>query len=529
MNSSNRIQVVLISLILLSQTVFGQKTVDLIPGEYWWGGQIGASGQMPYEEGFTADLSDDLNGQVQPLLLSNKGRYIWNTQPFAISMDNLKMTLSGADGFVVGQAGESLADAYRYAVENFHSFKGKNPDQALFEKVVYDVATDLGKNLSQTTLLGYAQSILSKGLPAGVLAIGDQWQKDFGHWVFDGAKFSDPKSMMEKLHELEFEVMLTVNPFVSPDSENFKILHHTQDVLFKDPLDPEEPKIIKWWNGYSAMLDFTNPNANIWLKEELKQLKKQYNIDGFKFEGGNFSFYEDVIANEDLLPSEHAALYVQLGEQFNMNEFTTGWKMGGMATLQSVEVPGLEWRHLSNIVPSATTLGLMGHPYSCIDVDLSVLQGVDTMDQELVVRYAQLQAMMPSLKIALLPLKTLDKGYEDAMIKAIQLHSQFGKYISKAAGTSATTGVPLIQSMEYAYPNQGLEFVTDQFMLGRDLLVAPILKRGERSRKVWLPEGIWLSGTGKAVKGPAEVTVDAPIDVLPYFRRGQVEGTDSGK
>jgi alpha-glucosidase (family GH31 glycosyl hydrolase) len=60
----------------------------------------------------------------------------------------------------------------------------------------------------------------------------------------------------------------------------------------------------------------------------------------------------------------------------------------------------------------------------------------------------------------------------------------------------------------------------DQWMLGPDLLVAPVLEEGATEREVWLPEGCWqLHGAGQELDGHATLTVDAPLDVLPWFAR----------
>ena len=73
--------------------------------------------------------------------------------------------------------------------------------------------------------------------------------------------------------------------------------------------------------------------------------------------------------------------------------------------------------------------------------------------------------------------------------------------------------------MEYVFPGQGFETVTDQFMLGCDVLVAPVQRKGERTRRVLLPEGRWTYGDGAVYEGGRAVTVPAGLDILPYFTR----------
>ena len=70
--------------------------------------------------------------------------------------------------------------------------------------------------------------------------------------------------------------------------------------------------------------------------------------------------------------------------------------------------------------------------------------------------------------------------------------------------------------LEYVFPHQGFEDVTDCFMLGEDVLVAPVVEEGARSRTLRLPDGVW-EYADKTVYTGGVVQVPAPLHVLPYF------------
>jgi alpha-glucosidase (family GH31 glycosyl hydrolase) len=72
--------------------------------------------------------------------------------------------------------------------------------------------------------------------------------------------------------------------------------------------------------------------------------------------------------------------------------------------------------------------------------------------------------------------------------------------------------------MEYQFPNEGFEKIDDQFALGERIIVAPVIEKGAVERKVVLPKGKWLYLENREYDG-GEVTVSAPISVLPYFVR----------
>ncbi len=89
--------------------------------------------------------------------------------------------------------------------------------------------------------------------------------------------------------------------------------------------------------------------------------------------------------------------------------------------------------------------------------------------------------------------------------------------ILQLAKESAKTGEPIVRSMEYVFPHQGYEKVSNQFLLGDNILIAPLLEKGEGSRKVLIPEGKWKNSDGKTIIGPRTIEITIAIDELPVF------------
>jgi alpha-glucosidase (family GH31 glycosyl hydrolase) len=73
--------------------------------------------------------------------------------------------------------------------------------------------------------------------------------------------------------------------------------------------------------------------------------------------------------------------------------------------------------------------------------------------------------------------------------------------------------------MAYVFPGHGYEHVRDQFMLGDDLMVAPVTVKGQERRTVLIPPGCWIADDGTQLVGPRETEVDVPLARLPRFRR----------
>lgn len=99
------------------------------------------------------------------------------------------------------------------------------------------------------------------------------------------------------------------------------------------------------------------------------------------------------------------------------------------------------------------------------------------------------------------------------------LHKEYGEHFWALAQNAAKTGEPIVRSMEYQFPNNGYETIVDQFVLGDDIIVAPVVKKGQFEREVHLPEGRWLSDEGKEYDGGTTITEKVPLDRLCYYKK----------
>ena len=106
--------------------------------------------------------------------------------------------------------------------------------------------------------------------------------------------------------------------------------------------------------------------------------------------------------------------------------------------------------------------------------------------------------------------------------KYLFIREKLRPYIRECMKQASETGAPVMRPMFFDFPEDKICWETeDQYMFGPDLLVAPVMEMGERTRSLYLPEGIkWTeAATGKVYDGGQRVTVEAPIDVIPVFVR----------
>ena len=164
----------------------------------------------------------------------------------------------------------------------------------------------------------------------------------------------------------------------------------------------------------------------------------------------------------------------------------------------------------------------MGYAYTCPDMigggEYQSFLKLDNIDQELVVRSAQVHAHMPMKQFSLAPWRVLSSENNEICKKMALLHEKFGEEILALARLSSKSGEPIVKPMAWFWPDAGYEVIQAQFILGDNLLVAPVLEKDARTRKVVFPVGTWIGDDGSKVVGPATVEIAAPLERLPYFR-----------
>jgi alpha-glucosidase (family GH31 glycosyl hydrolase) len=528
--------ILLVGFLFLSYTIFAQNnlTLNIEAGEFWWSGVVNEGQKMPL--GNSSAYSIDMFGvnygnQMQPLIISNKGRYIWSEEPFKFEIKNNLITVTGTEKIDNGKVGNTLREVQQFVTKKYFPPSGKLPDTLLFSKPQYNTWIELTYYHNQVDVLKYAHAIIDNGLPPGVFMIDDTWQEDYGVWDFHPKKFPDPKAMVKELHELGFKVMLWICPFVSPDQAVYRKLREQKAFLINAPFvdntsweqTKAQPALLQWWNGASAVLDFTNPAAVNWFDEQLAYLTNSYGIDGFKFDAGDMEYYPtNTLSKQKITPNKHCELFGQFGLKYPLNEYRAMWKNGGQPLVQRLCDKAHSWEEAQRLIPNMLLTGILGYSFSCPDMIgggewTSFKEGSPNLQTELIVRSAQIHALMPMMQFSVAPWRILNKEELKIVRDAVAIRTKFTPLIMQLAKNAAVTGEPIVRSMEYQFPNNGYAQINDQFMLGSKLLVAPATEKNLKTKKVFLPKGNWKSDEGKIYKGGQSITVDVPLKRLPYF------------
>ncbi len=495
-------------------------------GEKWWGAYTTLGGEMPLQKTARAYSlgSENLNSQAAPFLVSSYGRYIWSKSPFRFEFDGRRFLIDSPAGEVKAvKAGKNLREAFVLGKDAHFSSTEQLPPELFFSLPQYNTWIELQYDQNQEAIERYADQALANGFPAGILMVDDNWQRYYGNFDFKAERFPDPRGMIDRLHAKGFRVMLWVSPFVSPDSPEFRELQAKGYLIRQKGSD--RAAVIPWWNGYSACYDLTHPEAFDHLLGQLQRMQREYGVDGFKFDAGDTYFYDpqtQTYHDPKATATDHLRRWGELGSRFPYNEFRAAWGMQGTPLVQRLNDKNHSWEALRQLIPEMLNAGLMGYPYTCPDMvgggqvaDFSA-EAQERLDQNLIVRSAQLHALMPMMQFSVAPWRVLDAEHLGYCRLAAQLHGKLAPYILEMARHAAKTGEPIVRHMEYMYPNKGFSDCKDQYMLGSRFLVAPILTP-DGKRTVRLPRGTWVDDLGQRFKGPLVIEVSAPLGRIPYY------------
>ncbi len=513
--------------------------IKMLDGEYFWGGSAldAPNGPFNKDSGFKADYTRFCGIQTMPMYVSNKGRFIWSEEPFKVEFKNGTIYIDGGDTIEVEAVGTTLKEAYMAAMERHFPFDGKELPERFFEAAQYNTWMEFTYSPTQDGVMKYAKSIIANGFEPGILIIDEGWHKRYGEWEFDTAKFPNPKKMVDDLHSMGFIVMLWVVPTVTADSLSFqkhaepilKMFDGADEIFTRDG----EGKVLltHWWNGYSAVLDMRKELDREFLDRQLQRLMNDYGIDGFKFDGGSVNMYHPNNAVNKTLRNDHDPhamnnAWNEFGRRYTYHEYKDSYRSGGKNCIQRLQDRNHSWTNegINTIIPCAITQGLIGTPFICPDMIgggewTYAADPTLAIDEELFVRMAQLSSLFPMMQFSWAPWRALSEENLKIVAQSARLHKEMAPEIIKLVKESQTSGEPILRNLEYNYPNSGYEAITDEFMLGTDILVCPVITKNTTKRDVVFPDGTWTDTDGNEYQGNTVICLDAPINKLLWFKR----------
>jgi alpha-glucosidase len=402
-----------------------------------------------------------------------------------------------------------------------------------------------------------AQKFRAEKVPADAIYLDIDYMDGFRVFTWDKTRFPDPAKMLADLRAQGFRTVVIIDPGIKTDA-NYGAYKTGRDGGFfvKDASGKEFHATV--WPGECAFPDFTDAKARAWFGTLYKK----------DVEDGIAGFWNDMNEPATFLPDNlnEPNTAHHPGKTFPLDVQHAGDGVGGTharyhnvygmqmarATFEGVKAlrpdarpfvltragyAGMQryaamwtgdnastWEHLQLTIPMLTNIGVSGVPFCGADIG----GFIGEPSPELYTRWMEAAALTPLMR------SHVDKANRDrepwmhgepyASInrKTIELRYQLLPFLYTLFHEHERTGAPPMRPLWFEYPNDvGTYLIEDEFLLGRDLLVAPVVHDGERKRSVRFPKGdAWIDWwTGARYEGGTTAMIDAPLDRLPLFQR----------
>lgn len=380
----------------------------------------------------------------------------------------------------------------------------------------------------QAQVEAVAEELRAHEIPCDVIHIDTDWYKN--DWECDlefcDKKFPDPAGMTSKLREMGFRVSLWQWPNMVVTSDMFEE-GYEQGYLIKR--GNGKPYIYSGFEIDAAAIDYSNPAAVVWVQEKFRKLF-DFGIAAIKVDFGEGAppdaVYETVPGESmhALYPLLYNKAIYEVSEDYFGKGNAVVWSRSAWAGSQRYPVhwsgDGVaRYEDLACVVRAALSFGMSGFPF--YSHDIGGFSGLSS--PKLYVRWAQFGLFSSHSRAhGEPPREPWEYGAEAETIfrQYANLRYRMLPYIYSEAVVCGQTSLPMLRALVLDYQDDPTTYtIDDQYLFGRNLLVAPILDDTD-ARRVYLPYGRWVDyWTKEVIDGGRWISVEAPLDVMPMYVR----------
>ena len=396
---------------------------------------------------------------------------------------------------------------------------------------------------SQEELLWIASEYRKRKIPCDVLIIDWLWFRRFGDLEWNKYYWPDPEGMLRKLKDMGFYVMQAQHPFIERESlkyESFKKGGYLNRIpgdkqTISDRSDILADTEVHWSEGMPTF-DHSNPEARKAWWQEIKKLFQE-GIRGYWTDMGELQEHKpgtmSFLGPREKVHNVYSlfwtkGLYESQRADFNERVFSlarttyAGIQRYG-TSLWSGDIDS-SWEVLKDQVVIGQGVSLSGQCYWTTDI--GGFFPTKEMSPELYARWFEWGAFCPIFRThGTRPeneVWSFGGEVETICRKYINLRYRLMPYVYSCAREVTEEGRPIMRAMCLDFPDDATAHEqTLQYMFGPAFLVAPVVEKGARKRKVYLPRGVWYDfWSDEIFSGGRFVEVEAPLDKLPLFVRG---------
>jgi alpha-D-xyloside xylohydrolase len=523
-----------------------REQLSLGPGEHVYGlgerfGPLVRNGQSVDVWNADAGTSSEQAYKNVPFYLSDAGYGVLVNHPGKVSFEVGSEAVSRIQFSVADQELEYLVIYGPTPKEILRRYTALTGRPALPPAWSFGLwlSTSFTTDYDEATVTSFVDGMAGRELPLSVFHFDCFWMREL-HWCdfeWDPRVFPDPVGMLSRLKARGLRICLWINPYIAQRSALFAegraagyLLRTTDgDVWQSDQ-----------WQPGMALVDFTNPAAREWYASKLDSLLEQ-GVDCFKSDfgeripAGGVAWFDG--SDPERMHNYYAFLYNQtVFEALRKRRGEGAVVFARSATAGGQQFP-VHWggdceatySSMAESLRGGLSLGLSGFGYWSHDI--GGFEG--TPDPELFKRWVAFGLLSSHSRLHGSGSYRVPWAFDDEAVDVLRefttLKMRLMPYLYEVARQAHTDGVPMMRAMALEFPDDpGCAYLDRQYMLGPDLLVAPVLAAGGEV-SYYVPAGVWTSLlSGETVTGPRWVTETHGVHSLPLLvRPGAVLPTGS--
>lgn len=372
------------------------------------------------------------------------------------------------------------------------------------------------------------QGMLERKLPVAAI-VQEAWKgssESGGFNTFSRDRWPTVEAFLAFCAEHDIRNVLWQVPIIHPSSPAYR--EGVARGYFVKNAEGQVSHREEWLAGF-ANIDFTNPDAVAWWKDRLRGVVR-LGAWGFKADDGEAIKPDDVFSDGRRgwqVHNEYSTLYNQALTELFDEEGVDGMLWARSGSLGIEQYPALwagdqyaRWEQYRSLLPAGLSAGLSGMPFWGHDIG----GYIDDPGPELYIRWLQFGAFSPLMQYHGIQRREpweFGETAEQAYRLLSHLRMNLRPTLIALGREAAETGLPLMRPMLLEFPDEPV-FADEQtqYMLGPDLLVAPVLEEGAVGRRVQFPKGRWHHLLRPiAFDGPGEFNVPVALVDAPVFVR----------
>lgn len=365
------------------------------------------------------------------------------------------------------------------------------------------------------------------------------------NWEYSKEQYPNlPEKILEwKIQGVRF--LGYINPFMAIEKELYKYAHEN-GYLVKDKKG--EDYLVTITTFPAAMIDLTNPEAYEWYKSIIKKNMIGIGMGGWMADFGEYLPTDAVLyeGNAEELHNQWPAIWARLNQEAiaesgKENEIFFFTRAGYTDTIKNSTMmwtgdQHVDWSFddgIGSVIPASLSLGLSGYGIAHSDVGGYTTMEHMTRSKELLLRWIEMNAFSPLFRCheGNQPGRNVQFDYDEETIaqlaKYTVIHKKLKGYLQDCVEQVESKGTPVIRPLFYHYDEEKAYTESTEYLLGRDILVAPVIDEGAKGREVYLPDDTWVNIFSKEEFAGGTYYISAPIGEIPVFIRKDSEGKNN--